>query len=60
MAKSKLGSKLGYGHGTGMSAIGVEADLNGAKADIQTTPDSRACPSVSASLWFGGLRPRYA
>ncbi len=37
-----------------------EADETGAKADIQTTPDSHACYSVSASLWLGGLRPRYA
>ncbi len=31
-----------------------------AKADIQTTPDSHACYSVSASLWLGGLRARHA
>ncbi len=42
------------------SAIGGEADIIRAKADIQTTQDLRAWLSVSASLWFGGLRPRYA
>ena len=43
-----------------MSEAGGKADEIGGKADIQTTQDPRACPSVSASLWFGGLRPRYA
>ncbi len=35
-----------------MSAPGGQADVIRGKADIQTTPDSRACPSVSASLWL--------
>jgi len=35
--------------GLGVAALGV-----------QMTREPRACPSVSASLWFGGLRPRYA
>jgi len=43
-----------------MSAPGGQADVIRAKADIQTTPDSHACYSGSASLWLGGLRPRYA
>ncbi len=33
-----------------MSVAGGRAEIISAKADIQTTPDSRACPSVSASL----------
>ncbi len=40
-----------------MSAPGGEADVIGAKADIQTTREPHACYSVSASLWFGGLIP---
>jgi len=43
-----------------MSEAGGKADQIGAKADIQTTQDSHACPAVSANLWFGGLKSRHA
>ncbi len=39
-----------------MSVPGGKADQIRTITDIQTTPDSHACYSVSASLWFGGLR----
>ncbi len=38
-----------------MSVPEGQADVIGAKADIQTTPDSHACYSVSVSLWLVGL-----
>ena len=33
------------------SGAGGRAEAIGGKADIQTTREPRACPSVSASLW---------
>ncbi len=56
---SAMGQNRKSSLGHGMSAPEGEADETGAKADIQTTPDSQACYSVNASLWFDGLRPRY-
>ena len=55
-----LGQKRKSSVGLGMSVAGGRAEVISAKADIQTAPDSHAYPSVSARLWFGGLRPRDA
>ncbi len=57
---SPVGQQRKSSVGFGMSAYGGRADVISAKADIQTTQDPHAWPSVSASLWLGGLRPRDA
>ncbi len=53
---SAVGQKRKSAEVAGMSVPGGKADEIRTITDIQTTPDSHACYSVSASLWFGGLR----
>ncbi len=45
-----LGQQRKSSVGLGMSAPGGRADVIRAKADIETAPESRADPSVNASL----------